>query len=211
MTQSNHELNQLKLGQVLLPSGPLTRIECRLAVVEIQKHVNDGVQSQWYRDGRPIAVNGSVFTQHQNGRVVVNLRGNKFKKIIFHFTTFENQASANERLLFAQFNHKKNTMKDIYLSNYYFFLLSQKKGGSCICFSWPLPPSRHPPFPPPCPRQFQPAVVSEGGRGSRWEDRKRCHPPVVPLVTFSHHPSPFLTLSKTDLEEERKRVSPRPL
>ena len=107
MTQSNHELNQLKLGQVLLPSGPLTRIECRLAVVEIQKHVNDGVQSQWYRDGRPIAVNGSVFTQHQNGRVVVNLRGNKFKKIIFHFTTFENQASANERLLFAQFNHKK--------------------------------------------------------------------------------------------------------
>ena len=107
VTQSNHELNQLKLGQVLLPSGPLTRIECRLAVVEIQKHVNDGVQSQWYRDGRPIAVNGSVFTQHQNGRMVVNLRGNKFKKIIFHFTTFENQASANERLLFAQFNHKK--------------------------------------------------------------------------------------------------------
>ena len=83
MTQSNHELNQLKLGQVLLPSGPLTRIECRLAVVEIQKHVNDGVQSQWYRDGRPIAVNGSVFTQHQNGRVVVNLRGNKFKNLLF--------------------------------------------------------------------------------------------------------------------------------
>lgn len=61
------------------------------------------------------------------------------------------------------------------------------------------------------PANFSLQLSLRGGRGSRWEDRKRCHPPVVPLVTFSHHPSPFLTLSKTDLEEERKRVSPRPL
>ena len=100
-------------------------------------------------------------------------------------------------------------MKDIYLSNYYFFLLSQKKGGSCICFSWPLPPSRHPPFPPPCPRQFQPAVVSEGGRGSRWEDREKMPSSRRSLGNFQSSPVPISHAFKDRFRRGKKTSQPQ--
>ena len=73
LTQSDKELQQLKLCEVLFPSRSFTGIKSGLSIVEIQKHVNKRIQPNRNREGRPGTAYVRIFAQHKNRRVVINL------------------------------------------------------------------------------------------------------------------------------------------
>lgn len=87
VTQSDHELNQLKLGQLFLPSGSLSGLQGTYAIVVIQKHVNNSVHAKCDRDRWPPSVRVGVFTHHQNAGVMIHLQVNLTSKLISENST----------------------------------------------------------------------------------------------------------------------------
>ena len=77
MTKANHELYQLQLGQALLPRRSLGGIQRTLAIVEVHKNMDYAIETQGYRNRGPVSVSVGIFTQHQNGSVVVNLENRR--------------------------------------------------------------------------------------------------------------------------------------